>query len=480
MPVSRPAALALLLLVGCAEDPSFQLAWRISDDPAALDDPSSAPALVSVKQCSDVGIAKVRVTVLTPEGAEVDAFEYGCFQRPFAKGEPIDGPTLEPGEYRLKFEGLRRTGDIWVTAMPEGPAACEIPEPATDTDEYYRVCNEGSVVVREGDLPLVEFALLAPPQCDDGIDNDLDGQVDDKDLACQLDAAANEVDEQGLTLFELSVGFLQSSVIEPSNVGVDELRFSLDGEPWTPSGWPNGALAELDETHWPFPLTVIRASLEPGEHTLSVEAYGDGVPLTEPLSETFLVDADDGASVVREFQFGAEQFLSPVMASFATTIQMVPYVGAPAVTCDPPGQQEIDRLRVRVLDGQGTPVADDVLALSTFPTGTLVKELEADGWISFACPSTAVDSAPLIWTDLGYTLEVEAQTLVDDVNPVTCYTTSEPAALVPFPEGASPENVYLSAVLDDQGAPPPGCEACTEPAECGGGLTCQNNRCVPE
>lgn len=453
---SRPAACALLAaLAGCAEEPSFQLGWRISTDPAVTE-PADAPPLSSVKQCSESGIEKVRLQVRgadDPTGAELRYVkDYACFPGAFGVGESIDGPELPPGEYELELIGLRRNGSEWCEAENE------------DEGEDDCVRDQGTVTVRAGELPELEFLLHAPDQCDDGVDNDRDGRVDSSDPACTLGQLVESFDS-GLTLFQLSVGFLDNPLIEPQHIGITAFALTIDDQPFETIE----PVAGLDAL-WPWRFSLLSERLDAGPHTLGMVVLGSDGPLSEPETHDFIVDAEEGAFVIHEFGFGSDEFLEPIVGTFNVTWGL----GTPGAA--PPCESEyfvVDDVRARVVEGGGDPLGVDQVTVDGMPP---LSE-EAGGWLVFECHSSANLSSslqdPLTWTEAGYSLEFEGR-----IGGVSCFASGA----VPLRPGDARINVFAPRVLDDEGEPPPGCEECLADEDCGDVqfVACDGGLCVPK
>ncbi|GEM_PF-5892757 len=136
--------LSLVLLGGCAEEPSVYLRWRITDDSTLVYgvDADQVPPLDSSKDCSDVGIQRVRVNVFSedvsfktdpllaaansyvtlrppPKAIDywplaIDSSTFSCFPKAFAdKDSSVAGPGLSPGTYFAHVMALRRDGSPW-------------------------------------------------------------------------------------------------------------------------------------------------------------------------------------------------------------------------------------------------------------------------------------------------------------------------------------------------------------------------------
>lgn len=448
------AALAVALVGGCDEPPSYQLRWRVGDA-EALADPELAPALTSVKQCADVGIAKVRVTTKrASDDTVVDRRDYACFPGAFEGGDTVKVPALPAGEYVVEVERVRRTGEPWV---------CE------EGEQCETFVGEGGnkVTIGEGLLETIEVVLLQPAQCDDGVDNDRDGRVDGKDPACILDPTGLESAETRFTLFQLAVSFLDSPAVFPANVSVDAVRLGIDTDP---DGDPSDdqLLAEvpayqLDTSQWPFRLPLLSQDFDDGDYVLSV--YGvdkQGNQRTTPYEVPFTVPND--AYVVGVFEFGGDRFVEPIVEPIAaiTSLQLDPGdLTGPACTLGGFAGVAIERMWFRVTDEDGQPLDAATLGLTGTASGTAIMPVdEANGWISFACPTSMVSSAPLSWGN--YQLDVEAR-----IGEVACFVSEETLALAPVGQ-AGAQNLLLARIVDEQGAPPAGCEECSGPNDCSG------------
>jgi hypothetical protein len=448
--LDRPAAscagavMALALMSGCDEPPSYLVRWTLVEQ-ADLEHPDPPP-LTSVKQCAEVGVSKVRVTTNTPGGTEVDVREFACFPGAFERGDAVEVPALPAGEYVVKVEGLRRTGETWDCAESETCVAFA----------------ESSVTIAEGSQPTVEVVLLEPPQCDDGIDNDLDGRVDSKDPACILDATDLEAADFGVALFQTSVTFLGSSVVTPPRVSVDKLRLEVDGELLREL-----SASELDTTSWPFRLPLIGGSYDPGEYVFTIVATDqDGNPRTMPLTAPLVVSEDEAGFVVGQFDFTGDLFLEPIVEELSVNINLsLDPAGKHISTCTLGGfpLKTIESMWFRVTDENDQPLAVADLGLNDF-----MPVDQPGGWISLQCPTKSVLSMPLVWG--SYKLEVEAR-----IGDAVCFTNEGTPDLAPLGQSGA-QDFYLSRVVDGNGVPPVGCEECVTNNNCSGQI-CENGIC---
>lgn len=455
--------LALPLVVGgCSEPASFDLSWRLVD---ALTEPAMAPPLTSVEQCAQVGVSKIRVTTFLGDvctGVIVAEQEFPCFSDAL-------GPPLEVGDYTLLVEGLRRTGEPWSCHYDECNPDPLGPPPSTCV---ARTTAELSVS-ESGTLPELDVVLLSPPECDDGIDNDRDGRVDDRDPACILNAAGSESADASVTLFQTSVSFLDSPAIEPFNVGVDALLLEVSDEQLTVV-----ADYQLDLTQWPYRLPLLSRALDPGSYEFSITAVGAGlVPLTQPFTQAFVVEEDEAAFVLGNFAFTDDRFLEPIIQPIAFTTNLLLSPGATTgPSCDlggyvgvPPNQEirSLDRLWVRVTDGSQALDAATLGLTGFAATGPIMPVDEPGGWVSFDCPTAGVKSAAITWG--GYDIEVQGRIGAD-----TCFATPQISDLAPQPTSA--QDFYLDRVLVD-GLPPAACIECVDDSGCTGQV-CVDNVCV--
>jgi hypothetical protein len=464
--VAGALALGLLGLgLGCAEPPSYELRWRfvdadmISADPSIVGNFNDAPALTSIKQCTEIGVSSVRVTTRRSDSSVADRSVYPCFPSVFGFGEAMAGPSLEPGKYTLSIEGLRRSGDPW--ACVETPGAEDLPVKPTCIAR-----SEQAVIVVEGETEVVEVVLRSPPECDDGIDNDGDGFIDGKDPACIRDPNGPESASASISILQLAVSFLGREVIRPANVRVEAITVELDGEVLE-------TIREFDTSQWPFRLPLVGVGLDAGEYVFSIYAStGSGVALTEAFEYVGAVYDDQALFLHETLDFPAEMFLEPIVEPIGATIALRLEPSATAgSTCALGGYAgvAIDRVRVLVSEWGGAAPDLETLGLTgNAGAGSIEPVDDGDGWISFACPTSAVSSAPLSWGN--YDIEIEGR-----IADVVCFATPGPQGLAPNVKTGA-QYFLLDRLVDDSGAALPGCEECFTNSDCSGQI-CDGGIC---
>lgn len=434
----------LLLLAGCGQPPSFELSWRIGEPSWRIGDPlDDAPPLTAVKQCSDVGIFLVRVTISLGD-AVIWVDEQPCFSI-------VEAPPLEPGEYQIEVEGLRRNGEPWAF------------DPAVDLATDRIAYASSTVVVSDGVLPSIEVALRPPLECDDGIDNDVDGTVDGQDPGCEIDnlQAPSEFNDVDVTLFVLEVSFLDSPAVRPYNVNVQSIRFEVDGELLA-----QVANNQLDYTQWQFPLPLLAGEFDVGDHVLSATAIGQNGALTQTQTLDFTTVDDQGAYVVGVFDFGSEMFLEPI-------VEPLEFLFDPG--CSAGGKLLLQTMRVRILNEETEPLPLDTLAGNTnvggvtMPISETLEGPDMGGWYTFGCPSSTVTSDPLPWG--SYSIEAQAR-----LAGVSCFETP---IIELAPQPVSAQTITLERVMIDG---QPACPDCSTNLDCVmmAKTTCIDGLCVPK
>jgi hypothetical protein len=151
-----------LVLAACGSEGTYELRWTIGCKTVGQSDCQ----VRSMKDCSRRGIDSVEVFAGSPGSTDRERSIFPCFSPddgPVGRGPGLGGGEKDLTVYGLSAGGVRLTDAALVGA--------QIPE-------------EGLVEVSV-DIP-------EPPQCRDGVDNDLDGMVDLFDTDC---VDANDTDE---------------------------------------------------------------------------------------------------------------------------------------------------------------------------------------------------------------------------------------------------------------------------------------------
>ncbi|RMG96917.1 MAG: hypothetical protein D6705_10080 [Deltaproteobacteria bacterium] len=428
---------AAVLLSACAETPSFEVRWRIG---ASADAEAAAPpegvALRAPWQCTEVGLFRVLVQTWTEDGAVLlDERDHRCFPASFDDPDAaVAGPSLPPGTYQVRLQGVRRDGVAY--APPEegrfAPGVTVIGDVVVENpDTTIRLLDEG-------DDPV----LGAPLPCDDGVDNDRDGFVDESDLGCRAGLGTSEDDPVQLLQVRLAPTFFSKNPNMHGAeaclaVGVDrfEVRTTdgeLLGEP--PCAETVGRAAFL---------TWVAAEVPEGVDVTAVAS--DGTPRT--VSKRF--DLAAGGLTVVEVDFSDADFLEPVVAPFGFVLR---FEGGSTDCSDPDeGTLEIPEVRITVLGAHGEPVS---------PPVTTEGGMVLDGAAPMACPTAAVITEPLPWG--GYLVVAEALSDEGDV----CFATTSPVPAAP----GTP--IAFVADLDRIEPPPASCRTCESDGECDPGLVC--------
>ncbi len=475
--------IGLLGATACTEEPAFRVRWHVE---------GMSLVMGTAADCSRVGISAVEISTFNALGTLVDQRVRACFPPGFEDPDAtVAGPALPPGRYAVVVRGVRRDRVGWYDIdLLDVPVAEDQPDdPTLDPTEGgddgdgaslpseealpgllgapnctrdgdaevcppgYLVCDCRFIEVVEGKtLPLRDFELPPPPECENGIDDDLDGQVDIFDAGCR--GSDREDADVNSAQFRLLATLLDRNP-NAFCVGVGIARFDIriDGEP------------VLDPICRIDPI-FFSADLVSGEHVLEVAARNAaGELVTEPESFTFEVPKGGGGFFPFEVDFSADDFIEPLVERAPLSLQYIPYPGAPQGRgCDTNlfGQLDLAQVRIRLLDSRGEPLPEKV---HTEPAG-----LPLDG-TPIACPSAVLLTEPLTWG--AYHVEVEALSSEGEV----CFSN------VGNPERAAPREsrvLNIPRVLVDGPngpTPPPSCEDCSSDADCQAG-TCQHGICV--
>ncbi|MGH1342556.1 MAG: hypothetical protein ACRBN8_13430 [Nannocystales bacterium] len=434
---------------GCQEQRSYAIRWRVeprtSTDPATVapqDIEMSSPAI-----CSRAGVSDVEVWVYDELNLLADKFDRPCFPERFRQeGGSIRGATLSPGDYTLVIAGTRTNGLPWGTCPDSLAPVDSDPDSDSDSDGFVGSdetdtqsgdctgatvegfleaahsagtplcvdgeCNVGLescdcttfTVEAEKTRRLDDFVLPAPPDCEDGIDGDADGLVDQLDPGCQLG-----VSESTPVLnpeLELNLSVLSGNpVADCDNITVGLLDLTIDGNALDPIECIVG------KTRFSTPLAV-------GPHDLTVTGLRTGVggptPATVGKTLEFTVN-DAGVATPRslELDFADVDLLEPLEGSLWFQYQfLVPGEDGPEVAYCGDARIGDPDVRYRVLDVVGQPI--DAL------------QAPLDGSLS-PCKTDSVTSMDSV-TWGGYAIEIESFNADGDV----CWSNAgAPAFLTP-------------------------------------------------
>ena len=432
------AVAALALAPACAEDSSFVLRWQVGRTAADADLP-----LVSIRQCSDLGLSYVRVTTVDSEQSIVDTRDFPCFPDEF--GEPdgaAPGPELGAGVYSVSVVGLTRRAQTR-------------PDPADD-DLLLARDNATVTVETRGEGQLVSsFRLVGIDECHDGVDNDRDGAVDLADAPCREGQVREDLDLSG-ALFTFRATLLGGDNPHVSCAGLDleGFRVTLDGDV--------AGARTIPCTTTPQSFS---ADLPEGEHTWSVEGIGrDGDVVTQAFTgaESFVVAKTDFVLVPIEVDFSIASFLAqPAFTDpLSFSVEYAPYPGAPlGRPCDPAGYDNVGDLvlgtaRVTLL-ADGEPAADITLGDAPFPITDACSFF--DGIRTIAALAWSSDPA------LGaadYSLQIEAWAQGEGPGDEPCFSNAPREGSAARPEPLAPNISIAVAVprLRSDGA----CAECDE------------------
>ncbi|MGB1701261.1 MAG: hypothetical protein ACPHRO_14990, partial [Nannocystaceae bacterium] len=180
------SGLFALTCVACQGDPSFTLRWELD---RATDEASPIP-IITAQQCSATGVAYVRTRVVSQTSGDVVGTKtFPCFTSPMEDPTRLlAGPSLDvSGPHVIELWALDRARKEWAIQAQSDP---NIPEGVGFTFLEVNLDGENTVEIS------APIAITAPPECVDGVDNDIDGLVDRFDSACLLDPTGTEDGDQ--------------------------------------------------------------------------------------------------------------------------------------------------------------------------------------------------------------------------------------------------------------------------------------------
>lgn len=438
--------LATLVGAGCQATPSFELRWEL----ARAHDETAAVPVLDAKRCSEMGVAFVQMRVMDAvDGAEVGRRVVPCFEPEMADADfLVAGPSLDvSGAHLIELLALDRDGVPWATRALRDPVI-----PAQTGFTVLSADLDGGRTTRI-DAPVT---LTTPPECADGIDNDLDGLIDGVDNACLADGTAPEAADFSLSQIVASVSFFDdSNVFRCGDVDIAEVVVRIVDEVSETrleltSACPDGRVN----------FGIQNIALAEGSYTLQAVALNDqGEPLTETLTEAFEVKSEDGVVVVTNFDFSANTFVPALEApvSMAFLVQDSIHQCAPVPSIG--GNLVLDTFSFRVTDVLGDPV--DAAAFDI--DGTILP----DGTLETPCTTNPINGPSVTWGNY----EVEA---TFHAGGVACFTT-ESSPLAPRKKG-NPQAITVERILED-GVVPAGCEECFQDSDCVAAFDCVGGVC---
>ncbi len=418
--------LAAVVLTGCKEARSYAVRWRVGEREGIDSEPTARPQDDEISNsvaCSRVGVSLVQVLVLDELGQEADSFLRPCFPDRFrSSGSAVQGNTIPPGEYSVFLFGERANELPWGQCPTDSETGDPL-RPCQGVDDFFidlgdnlfatreNTCIDGECtlghescdcmffeVEEDETTRMLDFVLAPPPECEDGIDGDEDGLVDQLDPGCQVSDSESTPVLVSELLIDLSLfSGNPNAQCSGSGVGIARIQIQIDD-------------VEVDSYACRLGPTRITAPITTGLHTLSVTALGaQGEPRTGSQSFQFDV-GDTGAATPREFavDFSDVDFLEPVEAAAQFTINLALPVDPenpdedPELTqCTSP-QVDVADYRIRLLDAAGDLVPgvmsnDQQVTFDGTPASCETSGTPFGG---------AVITEPLLWG--VYQLEVEA------------------------------------------------------------------------
>lgn len=456
----------LALATACQEPPSYAVRWRVRPRPGMQSEPTATPQNPEMNNpvaCSRVGISTVDIRVYDDVGSLVDQRTHACFPRAFgSEGAAVTGGTIAPGEYTVVVRGARANRVPWGDCVPGLDDDCV---PSCDEQAEAR-CGEGfdscdctSLSVREDTtVRLPDLVLDAPPECEDGIDNDNNGLTDARDPACQRGDSEDGNFTNALLLLRVSA-FNDNPNVTCRGLGVD---FVIEIDP--EDGGAGCGTQCADKRITPCELGDIPLSVQTGvgDHTMVFTAVQGATQLTTPRVFDFNVSASGAINpTLFEIDIRDTDFIDPVVASTAFSIGFATPSG-PTRLCEPPhGNLEITQVTMDLVDASGTTVAPPVRLTDGVP-------LNGE---PFACPITVLNTEPLQWGVFAARLQGL------NADGVACFTTT--GAGIQLAPGGSTQLV-LERNDSLEGADLISCQDCQVDEDCGQEWVCDpDNLCQP-
>jgi hypothetical protein len=492
---------ALLAVAGCREPPSWAARWRLAD----RNDPEAEPeVLTDGEQCSSVGVSQIDFFTVLPfldrGGISLDIRSKPCWAQAMENpNRTLGGPAVPPGEYDLVAIGLGTDGQRWCNPgffhncnpgyveekeRPFPPPCGDGFVPSVDVEtRTYGDCVEEATcdycgdygwaptcepdggchpsfhscdcttftAVEDETVQIRDLVIAPPPECEDGIDEDGDGLVDERDPGCQSTFQREDIDVIATQLI-VDLSLLSNNPSATcAGVGLSRFDISLDGRVLSSPACDVGEVS-------------IALEIAAGIHEVAVIGLApDGMPLTR--EKVFTVEALAAGVLVPqllEVDFADTDFIDPIRSPAQFAVGYEAPEGLPTRFCSgAPGLLDIAEVSIRMVDAVGNPVEPAPL----IEHGELpLPGMRLDG-SPLPCTAQAIITAPLRWG--VYRVEVEAFSAAGDV----CFTNlDEPALLAPG---------TASQVTAPRVEPvPASCRDCTNASHCQSG-NCMDGICMP-
>jgi hypothetical protein len=455
------AVLALAGASACQEAPSYRLRWAI-DGRETLD----------TVACAESGLFQVRVRAYAAPATVVDERIFPCFPEALRDEQgTVGGAALSSGLYSIEVRGIDRTGDPWDEVSGDQTSCVPVAD-AIGCGPTDVACDCQRIEAEAGEtIELPEFVLVPPPECIDGIDNDLDGLVDVSDPSCNVDFGnGTEGVAVGVTELRLQLALLDGNpAVSCSSTPLRRVRVEI--------GTGDAAEVVLEESCQLERPYLASLRLQAGTVVFTAVGLDSG---GEPVTEVEQFEAEIsaiGGTVQHTIDFGPEDFPGGIVREIRAAPGYVSEVGRESsvrYACEPSvlvpasegteavtrGRLVIAGLRPQVLNGHGGPL--DVPA--TLDDGSVL-----DSHTVIPCSSSLV-TAPLEWG--AFSMELEALSAEGEV----CFSNVGMPALM-TPGGVS--GLFVPRVYDAEGNVPASCHDCEVDADCGleGELFCMGNVC---
>ncbi len=439
----------LLLCAACQQEPSFEFRWELQR--AGGEEP--AVSITTAQHCSETGVAYVEARVVSQRSGDVVGTKtFPCFAP--SMEDPsylLPGPALDvSGLHTVELRALDRSRNEWVGLAPLDSA---LPEGTGFT--YFNInLTDGDTV--DLTAPIV---LSVPPECADGIDNDVDGLIDRFDNACVADPAGPEDGDQLSSQLLVDVTFFQDNpAFRCAIVGVDAVTVDIVDD----QGVTVTEITKDCEVN-SVDFGVINETLEPGAYQLRARAVNsEGSLLTEVQTTDLEIATTSGIAAEILIDFPASSFTPPIELPMSARFVFEDSLHQCTPSSSVGGTLILDEIEFLVLDEDGVPVP----SAGFDAQGTT----NAQGALLIPCTTNSVDGPVSIWGQ--YSISAAAKS-----GGVDCFA-SESIPLAPRLPGDT-QAVVLERVTVD-GLVPEACAECKVDADCNIERRCELNVCVLE